>query len=109
MHRVGRTARAGREGYTYTLLRREEVYHFKQMMAKAGRRSIAELKAPASLESLVPDYQRALAALKALLDKERFGAGRLQEAASIDQAQSAERARKTLRAQAAANFLAGSQ
>lgn len=36
VHRVGRTARAGRPGSAYTLLRREEVRHFKQMMKKAG-------------------------------------------------------------------------
>lgn len=32
VHRVGRTARAGRSGSSYTLLRRDEVYHFKTML-----------------------------------------------------------------------------
>jgi len=33
--RAGRTARAGRSGRVYTLLRDEDVRHFKQMLRKA--------------------------------------------------------------------------
>ena len=44
VHRVGRTARAGRQGSCYTLLRREEVRHFKQMMKKAGGKKVREFK-----------------------------------------------------------------
>lgn len=48
VHRAGRTARAGRAGKVITLLARQEVRHFKQMMCKAegqdgeGRSSIKE-------------------------------------------------------------------
>jgi ATP-dependent RNA helicase DDX51/DBP6 len=39
VHRVGRTARAGRSGRCYTLLRQEEVWYFKQMLKKAENAS----------------------------------------------------------------------
>ena len=35
VHRVGRTARAGRIGEAYTLLQPCEVHHFKAMLSKA--------------------------------------------------------------------------
>ncbi|KIY91528.1 hypothetical protein MNEG_16436, partial [Monoraphidium neglectum] len=34
VHRAGRTARAGRTGAVYTLLRPEDMRHFKAMAAK---------------------------------------------------------------------------
>ena len=37
VHRVGRTARAGRVGDAWTLVEEQEAYHFKQMMRGAGR------------------------------------------------------------------------
>lgn len=40
VHRVGRTARAGRPGRAYTLLRPEEVHHFKRMLKKAGEHKV---------------------------------------------------------------------
>lgn len=36
VHRVGRTARAGRDGSAFTLLKQEEVKHFKKIIAKIG-------------------------------------------------------------------------
>ena len=35
VHRAGRAARAGRAGRVFTLLRHEDVRHFKQMLRKA--------------------------------------------------------------------------
>ncbi|KAJ1830934.1 ATP-dependent RNA helicase dbp6 [Coemansia sp. RSA 2711] len=35
-HRVGRTARAGRDGAAYTLVARPQMFHFKQMMKDHG-------------------------------------------------------------------------
>lgn len=35
VHRVGRTARAGREGKTYTIAKNAEVRHFKEILSKA--------------------------------------------------------------------------
>ena len=37
VHRVGRTARAGKAGTSYTLLKDSEVHHFKASMAKAAK------------------------------------------------------------------------
>jgi ATP-dependent RNA helicase DDX51/DBP6 len=41
VHRVGRTARAGRPGRAFTLLRHEECRHFKSMLKKAGTQALA--------------------------------------------------------------------
>lgn len=37
IHRIGRTARAGREGQAHTFLEPQEVYHFRRMRAAAPR------------------------------------------------------------------------
>ena len=37
LHREGRTARAGRPGTALTLLKGDQVRHFKKMMAKVSR------------------------------------------------------------------------
>lgn len=37
VHRVGRTARAGREGTAWTLCEKQEALHFKGMLKAAGR------------------------------------------------------------------------
>lgn len=39
VHRVGRTARANRQGDAWTLVEEQEARHFKQMMKRGGRRS----------------------------------------------------------------------
>jgi ATP-dependent RNA helicase DDX51/DBP6 len=36
VHRVGRTARAGREGTAWTLVEKQEALHFKGMLKAAG-------------------------------------------------------------------------
>jgi len=41
-HRAGRTARAGRSGKVFTLLRNEDVRHFKQMLRKADNTWVGE-------------------------------------------------------------------
>lgn len=37
MHRVGRTARAGREGSAWTLVEEQEARHFKEMLKSVGK------------------------------------------------------------------------
>eukprot|EP00889_Picochlorum_renovo_P005449 jgi/Picre1/32479/NNA_007825.t1 len=44
VHRAGRTARAGRSGKVITLLKREEVRHFKDMLRKADNNYVKDAK-----------------------------------------------------------------
>ena len=41
MHRVGRTARAGAPGTAHTLLRRQEVLHFKKLRQAIDGKAVA--------------------------------------------------------------------
>ena len=76
VHRVGRTARAGRSGTSYTLLRTAEVHHFKRSMAKASKpwRPLELPDQQAALDSVSPEYARALDDLQLALEAERSGA-----------------------------------
>jgi len=67
VHRVGRTARAGREGDAWTLVEDQEARHFKMMMREADHLGkISKLKVTdADLEPLSPHYENALGKLKA--------------------------------------------
>jgi len=67
VHRVGRTARAGRSGRAYTLLRPEEVRHFKLMLKKAGGNVRAHQLAEdaKALEERYAEQVRALLPLEA--------------------------------------------
>jgi superfamily II DNA/RNA helicase len=42
VHRAGRTARAGREGKVVTMLRKEDVRHFKDMLRKADNNYVKD-------------------------------------------------------------------
>ncbi len=62
VHRVGRTARAGRAGQAFTLLRPQEVRHFKAMLTKADSAPVrVRTLAPEALASFAPECARALA------------------------------------------------
>ncbi|KAF9928189.1 ATP-dependent RNA helicase dbp6, partial [Linnemannia zychae] len=69
IHRVGRTARAGKTGTAYSLVEMQEARHFKEMISKAGHWD--KLKRihvkHQDLKDLVPAYQKALAGLKDVL------------------------------------------
>ncbi|KAG9042297.1 ATP-dependent RNA helicase dbp6 [Tulasnella sp. UAMH 9824] len=66
VHRVGRTARAGRKGDAWTLAENQEVRHFKEMMKGQGRWKILERVKPATgkMQSLQSSYEIALTGLK---------------------------------------------
>jgi superfamily II DNA/RNA helicase len=66
IHRVGRTARAGKTGTAYSLVEMQEARHFKEMIAKAGHwDKISRVKVKdQDTKDLVPGYKRALSGLK---------------------------------------------
>ncbi|KAG0258649.1 ATP-dependent RNA helicase dbp6 [Actinomortierella ambigua] len=66
IHRVGRTARAGKTGTAYSLVEMQEARHFKEMMTKAGHMDkISRIKVThAETKDLVPGYEQSLAGLK---------------------------------------------
>ncbi|KAF8501747.1 DEAD-domain-containing protein [Russula emetica] len=66
VHRVGRTARAGRTGDAWTLVEEQEARYFKGMIKAAGHASaVSRLRVTAQqLAPLVPFYHVALAQLK---------------------------------------------
>lgn len=66
VHRVGRTARAGREGTAWTLVEKQEALHFKGMMRSAGReKSLKKVKVKEEdLSGYKEAYARALERVK---------------------------------------------
>eukprot|EP00249_Psilotum_nudum_P015704 c25478_g1_i2 orf=676-2382(-) len=71
VHRVGRTARAGRSGCSYTLLRKEEVRHFKELLKKTDNTKCKDFKLPEeSINYLYHQYIEALEKLKEMADAE---------------------------------------
>ncbi|XP_071500752.1 ATP-dependent RNA helicase DDX51-like, partial [Diadema antillarum] len=72
IHRVGRTARAGRGGTAFSFVRKKEVTKFKQMLRNAGKEKIKRHHVSADhLESLVPSFTSALSELPSLLKEEK--------------------------------------
>ena len=66
---VGRTARTGKQGTTVTILRSEEVHHFKAILQKAEHRKCREMKVDWTndLGKYMDRYRTALTELKVLL------------------------------------------
>ncbi|KAF9295259.1 ATP-dependent RNA helicase dbp6 [Linnemannia elongata] len=69
IHRVGRTARAGKTGTAYSLVEMQEARHFKEMISKAGHwDKIGRVNVKSQeVKDLVPGYTKALAGLKDVL------------------------------------------
>ncbi|KAK9824495.1 hypothetical protein WJX72_010815 [[Myrmecia] bisecta] len=71
VHRAGRTARAGRGGSVFTMLRPEDVRHFKGLLRKVDNTYVKDHKVPHALvERLQADFEEALAAMRAELANE---------------------------------------
>ncbi|KAL3693533.1 hypothetical protein R1sor_007184 [Riccia sorocarpa] len=71
VHRVGRTARAGQPGSAFTLLRKEEVRHFKLMLQKVNNSRCKDYSMRSSAtEELYEAYSEALEKLKQVAEDE---------------------------------------
>ncbi|KAJ9117288.1 hypothetical protein QFC20_000435 [Naganishia adeliensis] len=71
VHRVGRTARAGREGTAWTLVEKQEARHFKEMLSTANHlQQVKKIKIKEDqLVGLKESYDIALSRLKAAYTK----------------------------------------
>ncbi|ORX97486.1 DEAD-domain-containing protein [Basidiobolus meristosporus CBS 931.73] len=70
IHRVGRTARAGREGVAYTIVEEQEMRYFKSMLQKAQHYSVVKKMnvKEKTLEPLMPNYEKTLEVLKSIFN-----------------------------------------
>ncbi|KAL5007046.1 hypothetical protein ScPMuIL_015852 [Solemya velum] len=76
IHRIGRTARAGKVGTALTLLQKKEFYHFKKMVREAGKENIKELKVEKKAKkAFVPVLEEALSRLPDVLKGEKKHSG----------------------------------
>ena len=72
VHRAGRTARAGRNGRVYSLLRGEDVHHFKAMIRKVDNTYVKDWKGltKEKIEEWKPKLDFALTHVQELLATE---------------------------------------
>nr|XP_033809439.1 ATP-dependent RNA helicase DDX51 [Geotrypetes seraphini] len=72
IHRVGRTARAGRAGLAFTMLLKVQEQRFLQMLKDAGTPGLQkQLVKSERLKYLLPQYQEALSQLQTSVKEER--------------------------------------
>jgi ATP-dependent RNA helicase DDX51/DBP6 len=64
VHRVGRTARAGRTGIAYTIAAVKEAHHFKEMIERSGKPKMATFRIPkTALQTIVPTLETTIESL----------------------------------------------
>ncbi len=75
IHRVGRTARAGRDGSSYTLLDMKQMHHFKQLLRHVETSYVQPLivNREEAIKPLVLNYTKCLRELKRVIDRENRG------------------------------------
>merc|ERR1712183_909287 len=74
IHRVGRTARAGKEGTAISLCVEKQVKNFIKMLKEAGIEGVEEFKIPDDkLESWKDEYVQCLDSVKNQLQEEKDG------------------------------------
>ncbi|KAH9079010.1 hypothetical protein Ae201684P_021675 [Aphanomyces euteiches] len=74
IHRVGRTARAGRSGRAVTLVKRGQTKGLYRMLAKANKTELPTCPIDTEhMKTIVPRYTACLASLKETLAKEKAG------------------------------------
>ncbi|XP_008567094.1 PREDICTED: ATP-dependent RNA helicase DDX51 [Galeopterus variegatus] len=72
VHRVGRTARAGKTGQAFTLLLKVQERRFLQMLTEAGVPELERHEVSSELlQPLVPQYEKALSQLEKTIKEER--------------------------------------
>eukprot|EP01090_Pellita_catalonica_P017396 TRINITY_DN5240_c0_g1_i2.p1 TRINITY_DN5240_c0_g1~~TRINITY_DN5240_c0_g1_i2.p1 ORF type:complete len:643 (+),score=112.90 TRINITY_DN5240_c0_g1_i2:91-2019(+) len=70
IHRIGRTARAGRKGVAYTIVTKEEVKHFKEVLNKAGAGQTGRCVKKINFKTdLLAEYQRMYSSALSALQK----------------------------------------
>jgi len=74
VHRAGRAARAGRSGRVFSLMRHEDVRHFKQMLRKADNTYVRDYWIPKDkLDASSTRLHKALEQVRELLAAEAEG------------------------------------